>query len=73
MTSPCRGCDLLDIADCLAQGGTFEGTADCLLPACSLSAPGACCLSGGGCLITDPADCSACGGTFVGGPCPGPC
>lgn len=70
--SPFAGCLMIDMNDCVNQGGIpFPEATSCQETGCpSPNANGACCLSNGGaltCVDTTSASCFQLGGSFLGG------
>jgi len=75
-------CDLTNMADCTAAGGSFNGIGtSCTPDPCSPPDPtGACCATDGSCSVETAGDCAGAGGTYQGddmpcdaGTCTAPC
>lgn len=59
-------CQTLAVADCQAQGGTYQGDGvDCASANCP-QPTGGCCFSNGSCIVLSAANCQTAGGSYVG-------
>ncbi|MBC7772735.1 MAG: hypothetical protein H7210_09600 [Pyrinomonadaceae bacterium] len=60
-------CSILSSADCLAQGGTYQGdNVQCSQTNCPQPGTGACCFSNGTCEVRTSASCLSSGGAYQG-------
>ena len=59
-------CQVLTPAQCLAQGGVYQGDGAPCSPSPCAPATGACCLPNSGCFVLSAANCTAFGGVYQG-------